>query len=128
MAKPDTIIVDGHAFSWQQLCELRRQQLEAWRAAQASSQPCSSYATIAARRPSGPPQGATWSRACWTASEAAAKRFSVAVFPLCAASIGSLGDATFTPSRKSRKPPNSTEAVARERADALANLSGDKRR
>jgi hypothetical protein len=32
MAKPDTIIVDGHAFSWQQLCELRRQQLEAWRA------------------------------------------------------------------------------------------------
>jgi hypothetical protein len=34
MAKPDTIIVNGHAFSWQQLCELRRQQLEAWRAAQ----------------------------------------------------------------------------------------------
>jgi hypothetical protein len=35
MAKPDTIIVNGHAFSWQQLCELRRQQLEAWRAEQA---------------------------------------------------------------------------------------------
>jgi hypothetical protein len=34
MAKPDTIIVNGHAFSWQQLCELRRQQLEAWRVAQ----------------------------------------------------------------------------------------------
>jgi hypothetical protein len=34
MAKPDTIIVNGHAFSWQQLCELRRQQLEAWKAAQ----------------------------------------------------------------------------------------------
>ena len=33
MAKPDTIIVNGHAFSWQQLCELRRQQLEAWKAA-----------------------------------------------------------------------------------------------
>ena len=32
MAKPDTIIVNGHAFSWQQLCELRRQQLEAWKA------------------------------------------------------------------------------------------------
>lgn len=31
MAKPDTIIVDGHAFSWQRLCELRRQQLAAWR-------------------------------------------------------------------------------------------------
>jgi hypothetical protein len=35
MAKPDTLIVDGHAFSWQRLCELRRQQLEAWRAMQA---------------------------------------------------------------------------------------------
>ena len=35
MAKPDTIIVNGRAFSWQQLCELRRQQLEAWRAEQA---------------------------------------------------------------------------------------------
>jgi hypothetical protein len=34
MARPDTIVIDGHAFSWQQLCELRRQQLEAWKAAQ----------------------------------------------------------------------------------------------
>jgi hypothetical protein len=30
--KPDTLIVDGHAFSWQRLVELRRVQLEAWRA------------------------------------------------------------------------------------------------
>jgi hypothetical protein len=29
MAKPDVLIVDGHAYSWQRLCELRRQQLEA---------------------------------------------------------------------------------------------------
>jgi hypothetical protein len=36
VAMPDTLIVDGHAFSWQQLCELRRQQLEAWKAAQPS--------------------------------------------------------------------------------------------
>jgi hypothetical protein len=35
MAKPDTLIVDGHALSWQRLVELRRQQLEAWRAAEA---------------------------------------------------------------------------------------------
>jgi hypothetical protein len=35
MRKPDTIIVDGHAFSWRRLVELRRQQLEAWQAAQA---------------------------------------------------------------------------------------------
>jgi hypothetical protein len=34
MSKPDTIVIDGHGYSWQQLCELRRQQLEAWRAAQ----------------------------------------------------------------------------------------------
>jgi hypothetical protein len=34
MAKPDTIVIDGRAFSWHQLCELRRQQLEAWKAAQ----------------------------------------------------------------------------------------------
>jgi hypothetical protein len=35
MAKPDTIVVDGHAFSWQRLYELRWQQLEAWKAEQA---------------------------------------------------------------------------------------------
>ena len=34
MAKPDTLVVDGHAFSWQRLIELRRQQLEAWKADQ----------------------------------------------------------------------------------------------
>jgi hypothetical protein len=33
MAKPEIVIVDGHAFSWQRLCELRRQQLEARQAA-----------------------------------------------------------------------------------------------
>ena len=31
MAKPETLIVDGHAFSWQRLCDLRRQQIEAWK-------------------------------------------------------------------------------------------------
>jgi len=36
MAKPDTLIVDGRAYSWQRLCELRRQQLEAWKAMQPS--------------------------------------------------------------------------------------------
>ena len=34
MAKPDTLMVDGQGFSWQRLCELRRQQLEAWRSSQ----------------------------------------------------------------------------------------------
>jgi hypothetical protein len=29
MAKPDILIVDGHAFNWQRLCELRRQQIAA---------------------------------------------------------------------------------------------------
>lgn len=31
MAKPDTILIGGHAYSWQAICELRRQQLEAWK-------------------------------------------------------------------------------------------------
>lgn len=35
MARPDVLVIDGHAFSWQRICELRRQQLDAWRAAQA---------------------------------------------------------------------------------------------
>jgi hypothetical protein len=35
MAKPDILIVDGHAVSWQRLCELRRQQLEAWKKSEA---------------------------------------------------------------------------------------------
>jgi len=34
MAKPDTLIVDGHALSWRRIVETRRQQLEAWKAAQ----------------------------------------------------------------------------------------------
>jgi hypothetical protein len=31
MAKPDILIVDGRGFSWQRLCDLRRQQLETWK-------------------------------------------------------------------------------------------------
>ena len=34
MAKPDTLVIDGHAFSWQRICDLRRQQLEARKVAQ----------------------------------------------------------------------------------------------
>ncbi|MDB5603407.1 MAG: hypothetical protein JWP25_307 [Bradyrhizobium sp.] len=33
-AKPEIVIVDGHAFSWQRLRGLRRQQLEARQGAQ----------------------------------------------------------------------------------------------
>jgi hypothetical protein len=33
MTKPDTILIDGNAHSWRQLCELRRQQSDAWREA-----------------------------------------------------------------------------------------------
>jgi hypothetical protein len=32
MIRPDTIIVEGHAYSWQRLCELRQAQLAAWKA------------------------------------------------------------------------------------------------
>lgn len=33
MTRHDIIILEGHAYSWQQLCTLRRQQVEARRAA-----------------------------------------------------------------------------------------------
>jgi hypothetical protein len=35
MTKPGTILIGGHAYSWRQISELRRQQIEAWRAEQA---------------------------------------------------------------------------------------------
>jgi hypothetical protein len=40
MAKPDILMVDGHANSWQRLCQLRREQLEAWKAARGEQQAC----------------------------------------------------------------------------------------
>jgi len=33
MSLPDTIVIDGHAYSWRHLCDLRHQQVEAWKAA-----------------------------------------------------------------------------------------------
>lgn len=33
MSHPDTIVIDGRAYSWRALCERRRQQLDAWKAA-----------------------------------------------------------------------------------------------
>jgi hypothetical protein len=34
MAKSDTILIDGRAYSWTEICELRRRQLEARKASQ----------------------------------------------------------------------------------------------
>ena len=34
MARPDTVVIGGHSYSWQEICEFCRQQLEAWKAAQ----------------------------------------------------------------------------------------------
>jgi hypothetical protein len=39
MAKPDIILIGGHAYCWQEICELRRKQLEAWKTAQARQLP-----------------------------------------------------------------------------------------
>ena len=33
MRLPDTLIVDGRAYSWRRLCQLRREQVEAWKKA-----------------------------------------------------------------------------------------------
>lgn len=32
MRKPNTIIIDGRAYSWKRLCEQRRAQIAAWKA------------------------------------------------------------------------------------------------
>lgn len=32
MSRPDTILIDGRAYRWRDIVELRRQQLEAWKA------------------------------------------------------------------------------------------------
>ena len=58
MAKLDMLLIGGHAYRWQEICELRRRQLEAWKAAQHRL----SSRTIAVRRPNGPPPAATPSR------------------------------------------------------------------
>ena len=34
MKKPDTIIIGGRAYSWLAILDIRRQQIEAWKAAQ----------------------------------------------------------------------------------------------
>ena len=34
MTKRDTILIGGYAYSWQEICELRRRQLDARKAAQ----------------------------------------------------------------------------------------------
>jgi hypothetical protein len=39
MRRPDILIVDGHAYSWRRLCELRQQQLDGWSAAQLRQSP-----------------------------------------------------------------------------------------
>ena len=33
MSRPDTIIIEGRAYRWREIVELRRQQLAAWKAA-----------------------------------------------------------------------------------------------
>jgi hypothetical protein len=33
MSHPDKIVIDGRAYRWRDIVELRRQQLEAWKAA-----------------------------------------------------------------------------------------------
>jgi hypothetical protein len=39
MKAPDTIIIEGRAYSWRVLLEARRAQLEAWRAARPQQPP-----------------------------------------------------------------------------------------
>ena len=67
MSRPDKIIIDGRAYRWRDIVELRRQQLEAWKAAR-PEQP----ALFALKEDSRPGDaahgraGATGSRVCST--------------------------------------------------------------
>ena len=39
MSRPDSIVIDGRAYRWRDIVELRRQQLEAWKAAKPQQPP-----------------------------------------------------------------------------------------
>jgi len=39
MSRPDSLIIDGRAYRWRDIIELRRQQLEAWKAARPEQPP-----------------------------------------------------------------------------------------
>ena len=39
MSRPDSIVIDGRAYRWRDIVELRRQQLEAWKAARPQQPP-----------------------------------------------------------------------------------------
>jgi hypothetical protein len=49
MKAPDTIVIDGRAYSWRRILEHRRRQIEAWKAAQ--PQQAALFQLIDDRRP-----------------------------------------------------------------------------
>jgi len=59
------LIVDGHAVSWQRLCELRRLQLAAWKAAQCEQPALFDLQDDCRPWPSGPLPGGIRSRVCF---------------------------------------------------------------
>ena len=62
----DTIIVDGRAYSWRRLCELRRAQLEAQNRERLRQLAFLNCTTTAVRLSSAPRVAVTLSRACLT--------------------------------------------------------------
>ena len=52
MSRPDKIIIDGRAYRWRDIVELRRQQLEAWKAARPEQPALFALRWIAAPPPS----------------------------------------------------------------------------
>lgn len=63
-------MVDGRGLGWQRLCELRREQLEAWRLSQAQQLTLFPMQADAARLLSARRGAAMGSRACWSWCEA----------------------------------------------------------
>jgi hypothetical protein len=80
MAKPDILIVDGHAFSWQRLCDLRRQQTEAWKKSKARQPALFEFQTDYRPAPNRQRRGGIGSRACLAAFET---RFDVMGYATC---------------------------------------------
>lgn len=64
MKAPDTIVIDGRAYSWRALCEQRRQQLEAWKAAQPGQPVLFELKNDSRRRRNAPRLGATANPHC----------------------------------------------------------------
>ena len=65
MKRPDTIMIEGRAYRWRAILELRRKQLEEWHAAQPMQAALFDFKDDRRPVPERTPPDATGSRPCW---------------------------------------------------------------